>query len=150
MGGRCARSSPHWAPGRSSSSRTAPGRTARSNASTAPWPPNGPTGRHSPATPSPPPPLPPGSSTTTLDAATAHSAGILRSAGWHQPDGRVQLEDLLLALGEATGNAVEHAYRDPDVPGRVGVQLHLDNVGDVVVSVTDTGTWRPPSADPGF
>ena len=30
--------------------RTAPGRTARSNASTAPWPPNGPTGRSSPAT----------------------------------------------------------------------------------------------------
>ena len=41
---------PTWAPGRSSSARTAPGRTARSNGSTAPWPPNGPTGRSSPAT----------------------------------------------------------------------------------------------------
>jgi anti-anti-sigma factor len=60
------------------------------------------------------------------------------------------IEDLLLTLGEATGNAVEHAYRDADAPGRVVVQLHLDHVGDVVVSVTDTGTWRPPSADPGF
>jgi hypothetical protein len=50
-----------------------PGRTARWNASTARWPPNGPTGRSSPATPTVPPPLPPGSSTTTLDAATAHS-----------------------------------------------------------------------------
>ena len=34
---------------------------------------------------------------------------------------RDAIEDLLLALGEATGNAVEHAYRDADVPGRVGV-----------------------------
>jgi anti-anti-sigma factor len=67
-------------------------------------------------------------------------------AGLH-PD---PLEDLLLALGEATGNAVEHAYRDADVPGRVGVDLHLDSAGDIVVSVTDTGTWRPPPADPGF
>ena len=80
-----------WAPARSSSSRTAPGRTARSNASTAPWPPNGPTGRSSPATPNAPPPLPPGSSTTTLDAATAHSAASPRSAACHQPDGRVHL-----------------------------------------------------------
>jgi anti-anti-sigma factor len=67
-------------------------------------------------------------------------------AGLH-PD---PLEDLLLALAEATGNAVEHAYRDADVPGRVGVDLHLDSAGDIVVSVTDTGTWRPPPADPGF
>jgi anti-anti-sigma factor len=67
-------------------------------------------------------------------------------AGLH-PDA---IEDLLLALGEATGNAVEHAYREADVPGRVGVEVHLDPAGDVVVSVTDTGTWRPPPADPGF
>ena len=38
------------APRTSSSGRTAPGRTARSNGSTAPWPPSGPTGRSSPAT----------------------------------------------------------------------------------------------------
>ena len=60
------------------------------------------------------------------------------------------MEDLLLALGEATGNAVEHAYRNADVPGRVGVEVLLEHAGDVVVSVTDTGIWRPPPADPGF
>ncbi|MGY1633508.1 SpoIIE family protein phosphatase [Geodermatophilus sp. SYSU D01186] len=64
-----------------------------------------------------------------------------------QPDA---IEDLLLALGEATGNAVEHAYRDAGDPGRMGVELHLGHGGDVVVSVTDTGTWRPPPSDPGF
>jgi anti-anti-sigma factor len=67
-------------------------------------------------------------------------------AGLH-PDA---IEDLQLALGEAVGNAVEHAYRDADVPGRLGLELHLDQAGDVVVTVTDTGSWRPPSADPGF
>jgi anti-anti-sigma factor len=60
------------------------------------------------------------------------------------------IEDLLLALGEATGNAVEHAYRDADAPGRVIVELRLDGADDVVVSVTDAGTWRPPPSDPGF
>src|SRR4051812_18690836 len=84
-------SAPNSGPGRSSSSRTAPGRTARSNDSTAPWSPNGPTARSSPATTSAPPPLPPGSSTTTLDAATQHLADSHPSADWHQPDGRVHL-----------------------------------------------------------
>ena len=58
--------SPPWAPSTCSSSRTAPGRTARSNASTGPWPSSGPTGRSSPATPNEQPPLRHGSSTTTL------------------------------------------------------------------------------------
>jgi anti-anti-sigma factor len=58
------------------------------------------------------------------------------------------IEDLLLTIGEATGNAVEHGYRDAE--GRVVVGASLDGTGDVVVSVTDTGSWRPPPADPGF
>jgi anti-anti-sigma factor len=59
-------------------------------------------------------------------------------------------DDLLLALEEATGNAVEHAYRDAAVPGRVIVELRPDDAAGIVVSVSDTGTWRPPPADPGF
>ena len=85
---RRARPSAH---GRSSSSPTAPGRTARSSASTGPWPPSGPTGRPSPATPTEPQPLRPGSSTTTLNDATAHSAASPRSADCHQRAGRVHL-----------------------------------------------------------
>ncbi|WP_409331573.1 SpoIIE family protein phosphatase [Trujillonella humicola] len=60
------------------------------------------------------------------------------------------VEDLQLALGEATGNAVEHAYRDGDGPGRVLVELGLDGAGDVVGSVTDAGSWRTPPRNPGF
>ena len=85
------RRSPRSAPSTSSSSPTAPGRTARSNGSTAPWPPSGPTARSSPATPTEPPPLRPGSSTTTLNDATAHSEASHPSADCHQPDGRVHL-----------------------------------------------------------
>jgi anti-anti-sigma factor len=32
----------------------------------------------------------------------------------------------------------------------VVVELQLDGGGDVVVSVSDTGSWRPPPADAGF
>ena len=86
------RCSPTSAPGTSSSSRTARGRTARSSASTAPCRPSGPTARSSPPTPNAQPPLRPGWSTTTLDVATARSAASHRSADCHQPDGRVQLD----------------------------------------------------------
>jgi anti-anti-sigma factor len=57
--------------------------------------------------------------------------------------------DLQLALGEAAGNAVEHAYRDAAVPGRVLVELDVDDDGGLTVAVTDTGDWRPAPADPG-
>ena len=60
------------------------------------------------------------------------------------------VDDLLLALVEAAGNAVEHAYRDVDDPARFGVELVLDGAGDVRVTVSDSGSWRPPPVDPGF
>jgi PAS domain S-box-containing protein len=60
------------------------------------------------------------------------------------------VEDLLLAIGEASGNAVEHAYARSDVPGRFTVELELTADGGVAVVVGDSGTWRPPPADPGF
>jgi anti-anti-sigma factor len=88
-----------------------------------------------------------------LPAEPARLAEVRRAVRWWTSQAALPpdaIEDLLLALGEATGNAVEHAYRNADVPGRVVVELHLDHAGDVVASVTDTGTWRPPPADPGF
>ena len=58
-------------------------------------------------------------------------------------------QDLELALGEAVANSVEHAYRDSDRPGRVQVTLDRAAGSSLVVTVTDTGTWQPPAADPG-
>ena len=53
--------------------------------------PSGPTAGSSPATPTAPQPLRHGSSTTTLNAATAHSEDYRPSADCYQPDGRVHL-----------------------------------------------------------
>lgn len=48
--------------------------------------------------------------------------------------------DILLALGEATANAVEHAYG----PGRGTVSVHVALDGsDVLATVSDVGRWRP-------
>lgn len=49
--------------------------------------------------------------------------------------------DLLLAVGESTSNVVEHAYGPGG--GTVTVRLELQPP-DVVVTVKDTGRWRPP------
>lgn len=53
---------------------------------------------------------------------------------------------LLLALGEACSNAVEHAYWGR-APGEVEVEIE-DGAGDLAVRVRDFGRWRPPSDDP--
>jgi anti-sigma regulatory factor (Ser/Thr protein kinase)/putative methionine-R-sulfoxide reductase with GAF domain len=49
--------------------------------------------------------------------------------------------DLLLAVGESTSNVVEHAYGPGG--GTVTVRLELQPP-EVVVTVKDTGRWRPP------
>ena len=121
---RCASRRASSAPDRCSSSRTARGRTARSNASTAPCRPSGPTDRSSPPTPNAPPPLHPGSSTTTLDDATAHSEASRRSADCHQPDGRVHLGGFLVAEPLVVSGIVEDRERGvPDVGDLVAAAL---------------------------
>ncbi len=67
------------------------------------------------------------------------------TAGLH-PD---TVQDLHLALGEAAGNAAEHAYRDLPAPGRMRVHLSQGADGFVTAVVADTGSWRPAPADPG-
>ncbi|WP_162393590.1 SpoIIE family protein phosphatase [Goekera deserti] len=59
------------------------------------------------------------------------------------------VEDLQLALGEAAGNAAEHAYRDAATAGPLGVALDLEPDGGVGVRVSDAGDWRPAPDDPG-
>jgi anti-anti-sigma factor len=55
---------------------------------------------------------------------------------------------VMVAVGEACANAVEHAYRGQD-PGRMHVRARVDVDGVLSVSVRDDGTWRPPERDPG-
>jgi anti-sigma regulatory factor (Ser/Thr protein kinase) len=49
--------------------------------------------------------------------------------------------DLLLAVGESTSNVVEHAYGPGG--GTLTVRLELQPP-EVVVTVKDSGRWRPP------
>jgi serine phosphatase RsbU (regulator of sigma subunit)/anti-sigma regulatory factor (Ser/Thr protein kinase) len=49
--------------------------------------------------------------------------------------------DIVVAVGEASANAVEHAYGAAG--GTVTVRAELDG-DDVVVRISDTGSWRPP------
>jgi anti-sigma regulatory factor (Ser/Thr protein kinase) len=78
-----------------------------------------------------------------LPAAAEELAG-LRSAirGWSM---RASIpadvtEEIVLAIGEACGNAIEHAYRDR--PGDPTVELKLRAGGEVQADIRDDGRWR--------
>jgi PAS domain S-box-containing protein len=71
----------------------------------------------------------------------------LPAAGIAADDGA----DILLAAGEATANAFEHAPADR-ASGTEPVQITVTARTDqdaVETTVTDTGTWRPPRPEPG-
>ncbi|MGH3985967.1 MAG: ATP-binding SpoIIE family protein phosphatase [Pseudonocardiaceae bacterium] len=52
--------------------------------------------------------------------------------------------DMLIAVGEACTNAVEHAYGPSGGTVRVHMELQLP---DVLATVRDTGRWRPPRGE---
>jgi PAS domain S-box-containing protein len=58
--------------------------------------------------------------------------------------GRRQAEDVILACSEATANAMEHAYGNREGPIEIRGRREPDRV---VVSVADSGRWRPPRED---
>jgi len=55
---------------------------------------------------------------------------------------------VMVAVGEACANAVEHAYRGQE-PGLMHVAAGVDVDGILTVTVRDEGAWRPPDRDPG-
>ena len=50
--------------------------------------------------------------------------------------------DLVLAVSEASANAVEHAYEGRR-PGTVEVEIEIQRPDELVVHVRDAGLWRP-------
>jgi integral membrane sensor domain MASE1/GAF domain-containing protein/anti-sigma regulatory factor (Ser/Thr protein kinase) len=74
---------------------------------------------------------------------------------WFEPMGVsvAESEEMLVAIGEAVANAIEHAYVGRE-SGPVEIELHRsDGDGDVhgttrvCALVRDRGSWRPPSGD---
>jgi len=57
-----------------------------------------------------------------------------------------QLQNILVAVGEATANAVEHGHRD-DPGGLVRLRAAVLTDGLRLI-VSDTGSWKPPRPDP--
>ena len=55
------------------------------------------------------------------------------------PDG---CEDVLLVVGEACANTIDHAYRHQNV-GTISIEL-TDHSHHIAVRVVDQGNWRPP------
>jgi anti-anti-sigma factor len=60
---------------------------------------------------------------------------------------REEVEDLVLACGEAAANALEHAY-GPGDDGTVRIEA-VEDGGEVSITVTDAGRWRPRAERPG-
>jgi GAF domain-containing protein len=80
------------------------------------------------------------------DLAPARQA-IRDWAGSQQLTGP-QETDLLIACGEALGNAIDHAY-DGTEPGPVQLLLTRDPTRRIHVQVSDQGRWRTPALSPG-
>jgi PAS domain S-box-containing protein len=55
-------------------------------------------------------------------------------------------EEILVAVGEACANVIQHAYGAREGP--LEVELGVDD-GEVTVTVGDVGAWRPPSETGG-
>jgi PAS domain S-box-containing protein len=67
----------------------------------------------------------------------------LRAAG--TPD--ALRADVVLAVGEACTNSIEHAYRD-DTHGTVHIEAGFEG-DEIHVRVVDFGSWKTPPTDPG-
>jgi anti-anti-sigma factor len=80
----------------------------------------------------------------TLPAVRRRLGGWLAELGMGEQD-RV---GVMVAVGEACANAVEHAYRGQE-PGRMYLTAGVDVDGILTVTVRDEGAWRPPDRDPG-
>jgi anti-sigma regulatory factor (Ser/Thr protein kinase) len=60
------------------------------------------------------------------------------------PDRR---DEIVLAVGEAAANAVEHAYRHQQEPGVVDVTFWTESDA-LCVEIRDHGRWREPPPEP--
>lgn len=90
----------------------------------------------------------PSESTWGVLASAAALAPLRHAlAAWaaeHAPD---LADDLLQAVGEATANAVQHAYLGQEA-GTMRVTVLRDHDGTVTATIADSGRWSSATPDP--
>lgn len=57
---------------------------------------------------------------------------------------RAVVDDIVLGVYEALANVVEHAYHSVPEPGTMTITAAYEH-RTLTVTVSDTGTWRPPT-----
>jgi serine phosphatase RsbU (regulator of sigma subunit)/anti-sigma regulatory factor (Ser/Thr protein kinase)/transcriptional regulator with GAF, ATPase, and Fis domain len=80
------------------------------------------------------------------DSHLASTRSALR--GWltRARVGPHQTMEVLIAAGEAVANAIEHGHRHtPEGTVSLGATALVD---EVQLTITDTGSWKPPASDP--
>lgn len=83
--------------------------------------------------------------------ATAHNATVLRGAFRRWVDCLIDddvADDLTLAVYEALTNAAEHAFTAHPAPGLIWLHALIMD-GQIVITVIDNGSWRPPTDSNG-
>jgi anti-sigma regulatory factor (Ser/Thr protein kinase) len=60
--------------------------------------------------------------------------------------GTTQIQDILVAAGEALANAIEHGHRH-SAGGTVSLGANV-LVDQVQLTIADTGSWKAPTPDP--
>jgi len=88
-----------------------------------------------------------------LPASPDELVGLRRELrAWFEPSGirRSDAEEMLVAIGEAVTNSIEHAYAGR-APGIVDIELERCDtdagMARVSVVVRDRGAWRVPNGD---
>ncbi|MDI9896962.1 ATP-binding protein [Rhodococcus sp. IEGM 1381] len=61
---------------------------------------------------------------------------------------RALVDDIVLGVYEALANVVEHAYRSAPEPGTMTITAAYEHE-TLTVTVSDTGTWQPPTPTTG-
>jgi serine/threonine-protein kinase RsbW len=85
-----------------------------------------------------------------LREARARLAAWLAAADYPQE----VCDDVVLAVGEALANSIEHAYSAHPALAASGVEMSAElhdepDLRCIEITIRDHGRWRPPDADPG-
>ena len=86
----------------------------------------------------------------TLPAEAAHLCGLRHAMNGYLsalPLSADRRDEIVLAVGEAAANAVEHAYRQQAEPGVVDVTFWTESDA-IWVEIRDHGRWREPPPGP--